>query len=88
MQVARSTCSCTRTTTATFEITIAGHADSLTCGATSERSPGALIDARDGPENFVIAGAGRMSVPLIDENRRTALLETVEVTEYKSSTRR
>lgn len=66
------------------EITIAGHADSLTCGATSGAFAGALIDARDGPENFVIAGAGRMSVPLIDENRRTALLETVEVTEYKS----
>ena len=48
------------------EITISGHADSITCGATSGSFASALMysNAREG--DFLLSGAGRMAVPKVD----------------------
>jgi hypothetical protein len=64
------------------EISISGHADSLTCQETSGAFAGALIDAGPGSENFLIAGAGRMVVPDLDPVRTASLEEDAEVKHY------
>lgn len=64
------------------EITIAGHADSLTCRETSGAFAGALIDAGGVRGNFLIAGAGRMAVPDADPARGAAFTGNEDVEKY------
>jgi hypothetical protein len=66
------------------EITIAGHADSLTCRETSGAFAGALIDAGGTRENFLIAGAGRMAIPDADRDRAAALAGNEDAAKYIS----
>lgn len=69
------------------EITIAGHADSLTCGVTSGAFSGALMysNARDG--DFLLAGSGRMTVPETDPFQILLSQYDASVSKYLSLSR-
>jgi len=68
----------------TREITIAGHADSQTCGDTSGVFAGALLYAKPTKGDFFLAGSGRMAIPPIDHKKRTELLRKESVKKYEA----
>lgn len=64
------------------EISIAGHADSITCSIASGAFASALIESGLGEGDFLLAGAGRISVPVLSEEARSSLLADPDVEEY------
>lgn len=64
------------------EITIAGHADSITCSIASGAFASALIESGLGEGDFLLAGAGRISVPVLSEEERLRFLADPDVEEY------
>lgn len=64
------------------EITIAGHADSLTCSVTSGAFANALLASGEREGDFLVAGAGRMSIPSLSEPSTQLLQFDPAVVEY------
>lgn len=64
------------------EITIAGHADSITCSIASGAFASALIESGLGAGDFLLAGAGRISVPVLSGEDRARFSADPDVIEY------
>ena len=66
------------------EISIAGHADSLTCAETSSVFAGTLMVAGSRKDDFLLAGAGQMKIPKTTEQEEERFKKSEEVGRYKS----
>lgn len=65
------------------EITISGHADSLTCASASGAFADALLSSGSSVDDFLLAGAGRMAIPAPTPERLEALESDSKVREFK-----
>lgn len=72
----------------TREITIAGHADSNTCGKTTGAFAGALLYTPTASDNFLLAGSGRMIIPESNHEEHDRLSKKESVLKYEKFTRK